>query len=141
MKRIVRLTESDLTRIVKRVISETNFFRRTFLGEPSKDDIEYAMQEIKNSNDNDLINVFKNLYDAYINKSETTVMYNGEEANLSFSEAKELFFKIVKGISNNGIDSLEIGIKLNFPDNEKNIMYVRSEKPYRWGDHMYDDEA
>ena len=31
MKRIVRLTERDLSRIVKRVISETNFLRRTFL--------------------------------------------------------------------------------------------------------------
>ena len=88
MKRIVRLTEADLTRIVKRVISETNFLKRTFLGEPSKDDIEYAMDEVENSNDRQLKNVIKDLYDAYMNKSETDIMYQGYEVTMDSSDVK-----------------------------------------------------
>jgi len=138
MKRIVRLTERDLSRIVKRVVSETNFFRRTFMGEPSKEDIEYAMEEIENSNDNEMIDVFEDLYDAYMNKSEANIMYQGDDANLSFSDVKKTLFEIVKGISKHGIESIEIGIKPGL-DGE-NFMWVKSEKPYQWGDHMYDDD-
>jgi hypothetical protein len=135
MKRIVRLTEADLTRIVKRVISETNFLKRTFLGEPSKDDIEYAMDEVENSNDRQLKNVIKDLYDAYMNKSETDIMYQGDEVNMDSSDVKKTFFEIVKGISKNGIKSIKIGI--NTGDDGKDFMWVKSEKGYRWGDHMY----
>ena len=135
MKRIVRLTESDLTRIVKRVISETNFLKRTFLGEPSKDDIEYAMDEVENSNNRQLKNVIKDLYDAYMNKSETDIMYQGDEVTMDSSDVKKTFFEIVKGISKNGIKSIKIGI--NTGDDGKDFMWVKSEKGYRWGDHMY----
>lgn len=135
MKRIIRLTESDLTRIVKRVISETNFLKRTFLGEPSKDDIEYAMDEVENSNDRQLKNVIKDLYDAYMNKSETDIMYQGDEVTMDSSDVKKTFFEIVKGISKNGIKSIKIGI--NTGDDGKDFMWVKSEKGYRWGDHMY----
>jgi hypothetical protein len=135
MKRIVRLTEADLTRIVKRVISETNFLKRTFLGEPSKDDIEYAMDEVENSNDRQLKNVIKDLYDAYMNKSETDIMYQGDEVTMDSSDVKKTFFEIVKGISKNGIKSIKIGIKPG--DDGKDFMWVKSEKDYRWGDHMY----
>jgi hypothetical protein len=135
MKRIVRLTESDLTRIVKRVISETNFLKRTFLGEPSKDDIEYAMDEVENSNDRQLKNVIKDLYDAYMNKSETDIIYQGDEVTMDSSDVKKTFFEIVKGISKNGIKSIKIGI--NTGDDGKDFMWVKSEKGYRWGDHMY----
>ena len=135
MKRIVRLTESDLTRIVKRVISETNFLKRTFLGEPSENDIEYAMDEVENSNDRQLKNVIKDLYDAYMNKSETDIMYQGDEVNMDSSDVKKTFFEIVKGISKNGIKSIKIGI--NTGDDGKDFMWVKSEKGYRWGDHMY----
>lgn len=135
MKRIVRLTESDLTRIVKRVISETNFLKRTFLGEPSKDDIEYAMYEVENSNDRQLKNVIKDLYNAYMNKSETDIMYQGDEVTMDSSDVKKTFFEIVKGISKNGIKSIKIGIKPG--DDGKDFMWVKSEKGYRWGDHMY----
>jgi hypothetical protein len=138
MKRIVRLTESDLTRIVKRVISETNFLKRTFLGEPSKDDIEYAMDEVENSNDRQLKNVIKDLYDAYMNKSETDIMYQGDEVTMDSSDVKKTFFEIVKGISKNGIKSIKIGIKPG--DDDENFMWVKSEKHYRWGDHMYEDD-
>jgi hypothetical protein len=140
MKKIIRLTESDLTRIVKRVISETNFLRRTFLGEPSNDDIEYAMEEIENSNDNELIDVVNNLYDAYSKKSETTVMYGGNKANLNSSDVKETFFEIVKGISKNGVDSIKIGIRPNVDDTDGNYMWVSSEKPRSWGDYIYDED-
>jgi hypothetical protein len=135
MKRIVKLTEADLTRIVKRVISETNFLKRTFLGEPSNDDIEYAMDEVENSNDGQLKNVIKDLYDAYMNKSETDIMYQGDEVNMDSSDVKKTFFEIVKGISNNGIKTIKIGI--NTGDDGKDFMWVKSEKGYRWGDHMY----
>jgi hypothetical protein len=135
MKKVIRLTESDLTRIVKRVISETNFLKRTFLGEPSIDDIEYAMDEVVNSNDGQLKNVIKDLYDAYMNKSETDIMYQGDEVNMDSSDVKKTFFEIVKGISNNGIKSIKIGIKPG--DDGKDFMWVKSEKDYRWGDHMY----
>jgi hypothetical protein len=138
MKRIVRLTESDLTRIVKRVISETNFLKRTFLGEPSKDDIEYAMDEVENSNNRQLKNVIKDLYDAYMNKSETDIMYQGDEVTMDSSDVKKTFFEIVKGISKNGIKSIKIGIKPG--DDDENFMWVKSEKGYRWGDHMYKDD-
>jgi hypothetical protein len=138
MKRIVRLTESDLTRIVKRVISETNFLKRTFLGEPSKDDIEYAMDEVENSNDRQLKNVIKDLYDAYMNKSETDIMYQGDEVTMDSSDVKKTFFEIVKGISKNGIKSIKIGIKPG--DDDENFMWVKSEKHSRWGDHMYKDD-
>ena len=138
MKRIVRLTEADLTRIVKRVISETNFLKRTFLGEPSKDDIEYAMDEVENSNDRQLKNVIKDLYDAYMNKSETDIMYQGDEVTMDSSDVKKTFFEIVKGISKNGIKSIKIGI--NTGDDGKDFMWVKSEKGYRWGDHMYEDD-
>jgi hypothetical protein len=135
MKKVIRLTEADLTRIVKRVISETNFLKRTFLGEPSKDDIEYAMDEVENSNDRQLKNVIKDLYDAYMNKSEADIMYQGDEVNMDSSDVKKTFFEIVKGISKNGIKSIKIGI--NTGDDGKDFMWVKSEKGYRWGDHMY----
>ena len=138
MKKVIRLTEADLTRIVKRVISETNFLKRTFLGEPSKDDIEYAMDEVENSNDRQLKNVIKDLYDAYMNKSETDIMYQGDEVNMDSSDVKKTFFEIVKGISKNGIKSIKIGIKPG--DDDENFMWVKSEKHYRWGDHMYKDD-
>ena len=138
MKRIVRLTERDLTRIVKRVISETNFLRRTFLGEPSKDDIEDVMDEVENSNDQQLKNVIEDLYDAYMNKSDADIMYQRDEVSMDFSDVKKTFFEIVKGISKNGIKSIKIGIRKG--SHGKNRMWVESEKPYKWGDHMYNDD-
>jgi hypothetical protein len=105
------------------------------LGEPSKDDIEYAMDEVENSNDRQLKNVIKDLYDAYMNKSETDIMYQGDEVTMDSSDVKKTFFEIVKGISKNGIKSIKIGI--NTGDDGKDFMWVKSEKGYRWGDHMY----
>ena len=51
---------------------------------------------------------------------------------------KKTFFEIVKGISKNGIKSIRIGIKPG--DDDENFMWVKSEKGYRWGDHMYKDD-
>ena len=88
MKRIIRLTESDLTRIVKRVINETDDYKDRSMYDPyygDDDDLEpaddneqlenlqdifqmYAKNYIKNSDDFDnMVDMFYKGYEDVIN--------------------------------------------------------------------------
>ncbi|NBO36596.1 hypothetical protein EBU91_03550 [bacterium] len=142
MKRIVRLTERDLTRIVKRVISETNWFNQIIFAHPSKKDISDAMNEVKNSTDESIKKVIVHLYNSYMNNSGAKITYKEHEVTLSKEEVKEDFYEIVKAIRDYGIEGIKIGTSSNnriLVSSEQKEKEKEKEKKHRWGDHMYDD--
>jgi len=128
MKRIVRLTERDLTRIVKRVISETNLFNQIIFSHPSKKNISDAMNEVENLTDKSIKQVIDILYDSYKKKSGAKITYKRHEVTLSKEEVKEDFYEIVKAIRDYGIEGIKIGTS------SKNRILVSSKEneKYRW---------
>jgi hypothetical protein len=116
MKKIIKLTESDLTRIVERVINEAKNWDRLFSGAPSDKRIENAKSEIDNFNgDPKIVSIFNDLYDAYENEDSVTLEVNGNTVNLNYDHVKELFYEMVQVINKKGVDDVRIGYSENYP--------------------------
>ena len=116
MKKIVRLTESDLTRIVRQIVDEAKNWDRLFSGAPSDKRIEDAKSEIDNFNgDQKIVSIFNDLYDAYENEDSVTLEVNGNTVNLNYDHVKELFYEMVQVINKKGVDEVRIGYSETYP--------------------------
>jgi hypothetical protein len=60
MKRIIRLTESDLTRIVRRVLSEQTFNRKEII-DTICDVSDFTRKELKDMSNEELIELYDSL--------------------------------------------------------------------------------
>jgi len=110
MKKIIKLTESDLTRIVERVINEAKNWDRLFSGAPSDKRIENAKSEIDDfDGDPKIVSIFNDLYDAYENENGVTLEVKGNTVNLNYDQVKELFYQMVQVINKKGVDEVSIG--------------------------------
>ena len=120
-----------MKRMVKsfdRFLMESSFFNNLFSGKPKQKDIDWAMEEAEGA-DPAIAQVVRKLRGAYEHGSGTTVTYERESVELSSSEARDLFLKIVRGILKNGIASIRLGIKSY---DGRDFMWVVSDRPYSW---------
>jgi hypothetical protein len=120
MKRIVRLTESDLTRIVKRVINEQSFFDQmmadakkqmaspTYLGKSAATDFIAALSGTFDDSEADAltaINRLKNKLDLGAFSSEITRVKGGtfcKYLNSEMSNADDEYEKIISKVKSLG---------------------------------------
>ena len=92
MKRIIRLTESDLTRIVKRVINETDDYNNRSMYDPYYGDDDDLEPDDDNEQLENLQDIFQMYAKNYIKNSE------------DFDNMVDMFYKGYEDVINNMTD-------------------------------------
>ena len=92
MKRIIRLTESDLTRIVKRVINETDDYKDRSMYDPYYGDDDDLEPDDDNEQLENLQDIFQMYAKNYIKNSE------------DFDNMVDMFYKGYEDVINNMTD-------------------------------------
>ena len=86
MKKIVRLTESDLVKLVKRVLSEQDDFDEELDMEKGNDDVQYVVKTLLELNlvDKNVINVYEDYFEVYSIKGENFEYFTKADGFLVF---------------------------------------------------------
>jgi hypothetical protein len=91
MKKIIKLTESDLIKLVKRVISEQDDFDEEVEMDKGNDDVEYVVKTLLELNlvDKDVINIYEDSFEVYSIKGENFEYFTKADGYLVFEVERE----------------------------------------------------
>ena len=129
MKRIIRLTESDLTRIVKRVINETDDYKDRSMYDPYYGDDDDLEPDDDNEQLENLQDIFQMYAKNYIKNSE------------DFDNMVDMFYKgyedVINNMTDGDKDKFERFMEVVYSELPTTITYTNINNQDEFGDDDY----
>ena len=130
MKRIIRLTESDLTRIVKRVINETDDYKDRSMYDPYYGDDD---DDLEPDDDNEQLENLQDIFQMYAKN----YIKNSED----FDNMVDMFYKgyedVINNMTDGDKDKFERFMEVVYSELPTTITYTNINNQDEFGDDDY----